>query len=101
LAPGATELTTLDPSNYTLDTVSLPGRINFRNDFSLPDLDTDSARADVVQIEFTAGAVNPQINLAILLAFVNYYENRTPVVTGTIATELPLSIRNILRAQRI
>lgn len=101
LAPGAVALSTVDPVNYTLDTVGLPGRVVFRNDYTLPDLDTDCARTDVVQIEFTAGVVNPQINLAILLTFVNYYENRTPVVTGTIATELPRSVQNLLRSQRI
>lgn len=101
LAPGATELSTLEATEYFADTYSLPGRVIFRDGANLPDLATESRRPDVVQIAFTAGEANPLMRQAILWQFVNLYENRSPVVTGTIATELPLSVRNLLRALRI
>lgn len=101
LAPGATELSTLAASEYFADTYSMPGRVVFRDGADLPDLDTDSRRPDIVQIAFTAGMANPLMRQAILWQFVNLYENRSPVVTGTIATELPFSVRNLLRALRI
>jgi uncharacterized phiE125 gp8 family phage protein len=43
-------LTTLDPSEYQVDTSSVPGRVRFLN--SLPDVDD---RYDAVQIVFVAG----------------------------------------------
>ena len=101
LAPGAIELSTLPASEYFADTYSMPGRIVFRDGANLPDIDTESRRPDVVQIAFTAGVANPLMRQAILWQFVNLYENRSPVVTGTIATELPLSVRNLLRALRV
>lgn len=94
-------LTTLSASLYSLDTSSLPGRLIFRNDANLPNLDANSGRHDLVQIEFTAGVANPLLVQAIKMCVNNWYENRVPVVTGTIATELPFSVKNLLRSQRI
>lgn len=94
-------LTVLAPSLYSLDTVSLPGRLVFRTDATFPALDLDSGRSDLVQIEFTAGVANPVMAQAVLMFFVMLYENRASVVTGTIANELPLSVKHLLRSQRI
>lgn len=101
LAPGSSELATLPATEYFADTYSLPGRVVFRSGANLPDVDMESCRPDVVQVAFTAGMSNPLMRQAILWQFVNLYENRSPVVTGTIATELPLSVRNLLRSLRI
>lgn len=101
LAPGSSELADLPATEYFADTYSLPGRVVFRSGANLPDLDGGSRRPDVVQIAFTSGVANALMKQAILWQFVNLYENRSPVVTGTIATELPLSVRNLLRSLRI
>lgn len=95
------QLVTIDPSSYSVDTFNLPGRVVLKVEFSLPDLDTTSNRPDVVAIEFKAGVSNSILNQAIKMMFVNLYENRSPVVTGTIATELPMSIKHLLRSQRV
>lgn len=48
----------------------------------------------------TVGLVPADVVQAILWTAVHYFENRAPVVTGTIATELPRGIENILRPYR-
>ena len=93
--------TVVSPSSYSVDTFSLPGRIVLASEFSLPEIDTTSNRPDVVTIEFKAGVLNSILNQAIKMMFVNLYENRSPVITGTIATELPMSIKHLLRSQRV
>lgn len=46
------------------------------------------------------GEVPADVVQAILWTTVHFFENRSPVVTGTIATELPRGIENILRPYR-
>jgi uncharacterized phiE125 gp8 family phage protein len=50
LAPGATELSTLDPSKYQLDSIELTARLRFLESFSV-----DCSRMNVIEIEFTNG----------------------------------------------
>lgn len=94
-------LATLSPSLYYVDNVSLPGRLVFRSDTSFPALGSDPSQFNRIQVEFVAGVANPIVSQAILMCFVNFYENRSSVITGTIVTELPFSVKHILRSQRI
>ena len=48
----------------------------------------------------TVGTIPADVVQAILWTVVHFFENRSPVVTGTIATELPNGIQNILRPYR-
>ncbi|MBK8477787.1 MAG: phage head-tail connector protein [Opitutaceae bacterium] len=48
----------------------------------------------------TVGPVPADVLQAILWTAAHYFENRTPVMTGTTSTELPRGIENILRPYR-
>ena len=95
------QLNTIATSSYSVDTFSLPGRVVLNSEFSLPELDTESGRPDAVQIEFKAGVANSILSQAIKMTFNHLYEQRTPVITGTIATEIPMSVKHLLRSQRV
>mgnify|MGYP003665746907 CR=1 FL=1 len=80
---------TLDPSNYILDDVSKPDRIN------------------AVHVNYTVGYgtastdVPDGIKSAVLITLANLYENRQSVITGRTATELPLSSQYLLDQYKI
>lgn len=80
--------------------------IRFRESFAQPtDIATDRSSPVFLRGVFgpdmdTVGPIPPDVVQAILWAVVHYFENRSPVVTGTIATELPNGIQNILRPYR-
>lgn len=80
--------------------------IRFRESFAQPsDIATDRSSPIFLRGVFgpdavTVGPVPADVVQAILWTVVHYFENRSPVVTGTIATELPNGIQNILRPYR-
>ena len=82
-------------TKYFVDTQSDPGRVALRNGqtWPVPDRVTNG-----LEIQFTcgygAGAVNvPEpIRQGMLLLIAHMYEHREAVVTGTIATQLPLTV---------
>ena len=57
-----------------------------------------------VEVDYLLGTaaanVDPGLVTAVTLIAANFYENRTAVVTGTIATELPLGVQYILNRHR-
>lgn len=83
---------TWSSSNYIVDTVSDPGRIGLAYGVTYP-LTYDEIKA--VTVRFVAGygtggsSVPEVLKHALLLYLAYLYENREPVVTGTIATALP------------
>lgn len=80
--------------------------IRFRESFAQPsDIATDRSSPVFLRGVFgpdmdTVGPIPADVVQAILWTVVHYFENRSPVVTGTIATELPNGIQNILRPYR-
>lgn len=80
--------------------------IRFRESFVQPaDIATDRSSPIFLRGVFgpdaaTVGPIPDDVVQAILWTVVHYFENRSPVVTGTIATELPNGIQNILRPYR-
>ena len=89
---------TLATSVYEVDTASLPGRIRLKFDQVWPNTRT---HPEVVTITFIAGygtltSVPENIKAAIKLLVANYYEQRAPVVVGTTASEIPLSVERLL-----
>lgn len=80
--------------------------IRFRESFVQPaDIATDRSSPIFLRGVFgpdadTVGPIPYDVVQAILWTVVHYFENRSPVVTGTIATELPNGIQNILRPYR-
>jgi uncharacterized phiE125 gp8 family phage protein len=82
---------TMDADDYVVDTSGRLGRIGLEWDASWP---TTKNVIDAVQIAYTAGygeaADVPELMCqAILLGVSHYYEQREPVVTGTIVTAVP------------
>lgn len=96
-------LQTLDPSQYVVDALSCPGRIVGRNGWPAVRHDTPSA----VRVTFTAGYgesaanVPAAIQQAIRFMVAHFYETRVPVVTGTIATKIPLSAEYLLQQYKV
>lgn len=95
-------LQTLAASNYDVDTKIRPGRIYESENGDFPDT---FERPNAVEVEFvvgaTAGEVPAPIKQAMYIVIGRYYENRQDVVTGTIASELPLMVNHLLTPYRL
>ena len=95
-------LQTLAASNYDLDTRIKPGRIYESENGDFPDT---FERPNAVEVEFIVGSaasdVPAPIVQAIYIIIGRYYENRQDVVTGTIASELPLMVDHLLTPYRL
>lgn len=95
---------TWDPSNYKVDTRSLPGRIHLAYGKIWP---LTRCEANAVLITYVAGygddgeQVPEGIKHGIKLFVGQLYEHREPVVTGTIATEIPMTIKAVLDQHRV
>ena len=91
-------------SNYIVDTTSQPCRIALAVNKSYP---TISERINAIEVKYTVGYgtastdVPEGIRSAIILTVGNWYSNRQSVVTGTIATELPLSSQYLLEQYKV
>lgn len=63
----------------------------------------NTRREDAIRIEFVAGyaAVPETLKRAVMLMVAHLYEHREAVVTGTIATEMPLSVQTMIGVERV
>ena len=61
------------------------------------------ARADAISVTFVAGyaVLPPALRAAILLVVGHLFENREAVLTGTIASELPLGVQALIDPYRL
>lgn len=90
---------TWSATEYTVDTVSVPGRIYCAYGYSYPDL---REIENAVTITYTAGygatasTVPARLRLAMLHMIGHWYENREPVNIGNIVNYLPAMGRNLL-----
>lgn len=97
-------LQTWAASNYIVDAQqTTPGRVSCAYNVSWP---LTQPRSNAVTITFTAGygaytATPDSIKAAIKLLVGHWYENREGVVTGTIATQLPLAVESLLWSERV
>jgi len=95
-------LQTLATDQYDVDTKVRPGRIYESEDGDFPNT---YERPNAVEVEFivggTASDVPEPIKMAMYLIIGRYYENRQDVVTGTIASELPLMVDHLLTPYRL
>lgn len=92
-------LQTLATSEYDVDITTEPGRVLRAFSKTWP---ATYDRPDAVQVTFVAGyataALVPAIaKHAIKLTLSHYFENREPVVIGTIAAELPHGLTRLIR----
>jgi uncharacterized phiE125 gp8 family phage protein len=99
------ELQTLDPSSYFFDTASEPPRLMRRSGVDWPV--TEDERPSAITITYRCGYGETPINVpegikhAIRFMVSHFYESRVPVVTGTIATKLPLTAEYLLAQHRV
>jgi uncharacterized phiE125 gp8 family phage protein len=94
-------LQTLDETSYAVITIGTPGLIWFPMATSFPVL--QCGRPDAITIRFEAGYADasavPDITKQGMMMLIGHlYENREAVVTGTIATDLPMSVQFLLDA---
>ena len=90
---------TFAAASYIVDTDTEPGRVVLSYGESWPS--TTLQPANGVKVRFVAGyglavAVPEEIKVAIKLILANMYENREPVVVGTIASKLPMAVDSLL-----
>ena len=86
---------TLAANQYIVNDDNEPATITPAHEVEWPEV---QAQANAVQINYTAGytTVPEPIQQAMLLLMGHWYENREAVVTGTIATDLPLAVDYLL-----
>lgn len=101
-ADGDTQPVSAD--DYDVDTKNQPGRIEPSYGNSWP---STRDEMNTVTVTYKAGYgdaatdVPEDIVAAVKLLVANWYEHREPVVVGTIAAELPLSVKNLLWPYRV
>ncbi|WP_324038342.1 head-tail connector protein [Aeromonas caviae] len=66
------------------------GRTLYASDEDIPDTD-----------HYGISVKNPAVTLAILMSAAQFYENREPIITGTIVAELPLAYSHAIGPYRI
>lgn len=89
---------TLDPSSYTVDTATRPGRLMLNTDQVWPLVNPN---ANAVRVNFTAGYGEPNdvpflLKQAIKFLVGGYFENRESLISGTIINEVPLAVQSIV-----
>jgi len=91
-------LQVLDTSKYYTDIIKDNSAIIYFHD--VPDLEEYNAQP----VYITAGVGSqptPNIKHAVRMLCAHWYENRRAVVTGTIATRIPLAVESLLNPERI
>ena len=97
-------LQTLSTDVYFVDDVNKPARIGLKPNQSFPEI---IDRLNAIYVEYVVGIaagpdeVDEGIRQALLLTIGNWYQNRQAVVTGTIATELPMNAKFLLDQYKI
>lgn len=94
---------TLSSTLYQVDIASLPGRIMPAYGQLWP---TTRCQLNAVAVTFTAGygaaaAVPVPIKHAVKLLVSHWFENREPVVVGTITSEVPTTVKALLGPYRV
>lgn len=96
--------TTVSSSVYGLDTTTVPPRLRLRTNQSYPTVSLGNI--EPVKITFTAGygstaSVPTDLKHAAKLFVGHFFEIREPVVLGTIATRVPLSVEALLASYKV
>lgn len=91
----------LAANQYRVDTVSNPARITTATNVSWPP--TLSRELNAVTVKFTGGyTVVPEIlRAAVIMWVAHMYEVRQPVLVGATASEIPMTVQNILDRYRV
>jgi len=90
--------TFLAGADFYVDLERTPAVLRFPNP---PTADPQAISPIRIVAEVGADRVPAKVKQAIFLLVAHWYENRQSVVTGTIATEVPLGIHSLLNPHRI
>lgn len=95
---------TVSASNYYADLDSTPPRILAKTGYAWPTL--QAGRPNAVIVTYTTGyadaaSVPQPIKMGISMLVDHWYENRGPVLVGTILAEIPLSVQSLLAPYRV
>lgn len=96
---------TISADRYYVDTVSEPGRIVFKGDYSWPPVALRSINS--VRVRYVAGwstrtLIPQQIKQAVLLLIGHWYENRELVITsGAVPKEISMTVEALLATHRV
>lgn len=94
----------IDESNFIVEDGASPAEVKIKCSFSRPMLQRD--RLYPITITFLAGyggtaaEVPAKIRQAILMFVHHLYDNRIPVIQGTIVTKVPLSVESLLASSK-
>lgn len=100
---GTETLDTFSSSSYTVSTAGDPGIIWLNENKDWPSL---MNRPNPIEIQFQAGYgsnaddVPAAIQAAVTMTAAYFFEQPIPVITGTIATELPLGASRLIDSER-
>ena len=93
---------TLAASEYSVDTVTVPGRVRRAYGKSWP---SHRSQWDAVRIRYAVGwavgAVPTPIKQAVLLLVSQLYEHRTPEISGTIISKVGFAVESLLAPYRL
>ena len=95
---------TVATSVYDVDTDTEPGRIFLKFDQSWPDtreINNAVTVTHVVGYGAAASAIPEDLVSAVLMLMAHYYEQREPVVVGTITAKIPMSVESLLWMNRV
>lgn len=102
--PSSGGSTTVDGGEFYVDTEPEPGRVVLRSSGIWP---SETLREKGgVQVDFEAGygksgnKVPRDLRQAVLLMAAHWYENREPVVIGSVGREVPMAAQSILKSYR-
>jgi len=96
-------LDTFSSGSYTVSTGGDPGVIWLNEDEDWPDL---MDRPSPIEVQFQAGYgaetddVPAAIQAAVTMTAAYFFDQPLPVITGTIATELPLGVSRLIDSER-
>lgn len=92
-------------ANYQVDITGEYGTVSPIPTATYPS--TEAGRKNAVTVTYTAGYgttasdVPQSTRLAVMMLGAHWYENREPVVVGTISSELPLHVKTLIDAEAI
>lgn len=92
---------TVQAENYLVRTVNGLGELVFAPDFVPPAILPGRDDAVTVSAVFGWPAAPPSLKVAALMLVAHWYQNREAVVTGTIASEVPLTVETMIAPYRV
>jgi len=95
---------TVSASDYVQDVEDLFGVVRLKDSFGTPSLSPD--HPNPIKVEFTCGYgaaedVPSRAKQAIMMMVNNWYDNRNPVIVGTIASKLPDSAGTLMKSLKV